>query len=181
MKIRNIAISILIGLFLVTLPAATAQYLPQGGGQFYVNQPYNAAQPGYIMPPASMAPNEAASAAPNANMNFGQQTYPYTAPWGAPAACAAAPLAATCGPVAAPCGASACGPFTAGFTYSAQQASAFGPFTPPVTQAAEQFYQYPGLTPYGPYPGAGYTAAGGVGFDPATGYYGPYGGVMPLA
>jgi hypothetical protein len=49
-----------------------------------------------------------------------------------------------------------------------------------VAQASEQFYQYPGLTPFGAYPGAGYAAAGGVGFDPATGYYGPYGAVTPL-
>jgi hypothetical protein len=176
MNVKNIAISILIGLFLVNaaLLTANAQYIDTtGGDQIYVNQPYNAAQPGYIMPPTGMAP----SAAPNAN--FAQQPYSYAAPYmGAPAQYAA-PLAVPCGaPLAAPV--APCGPFTSGFTYSAQQASAFSPFTPPVSQAAEQFYQFPGLTPFGPYPGAGYAAAGGVGFDPISGYYGPYGALTPL-
>jgi hypothetical protein len=189
MNVKNITISILTGLFLVNaaLLTANAQYIDTtGGGQIYVNQPYNAAQPSYIAPPTGMAPNavpNAAYAAPNAN--FAQQPYSYAAPY------MGAPYAAPCGPVAAPCAAplavpcattpvAPCGPFTSGFTYSAQQASAFGPFTPPVSEAAEQFYQLPGLTPYGPYPGSGYSAAGGVGFDPVTGYYGPYGGVTPL-
>ncbi len=163
MKIKNIAISILIGLLLAggASLAAGAQYAPQGGDQIYVNQPYNAEQPGNIVPPASMAPN----------MGF---AYPYAAPY------AGVGAAYECGPVAAPI-AAPCGPFTAGYEFSAQQSSAFGPFTPPVAQASEQFYQYPGLTPYGPYPGSGYLAAGGVGFDPVTGYYGPYGMATPLA
>jgi hypothetical protein len=123
----------------------------------------------------------APSAAPNAN--FAQQPYSYAAPY------MGAPYSAPCGPVEAPCAAplavpfetvAPCEPFTSGFTYSAQQASAFGPFTPPVSQAAEQFYQFPGLTPFGAYPGAGFAAAGGMGFDPISGYYGPYGGVTPL-
>jgi len=186
MNVKNIAISILVGLFLVNaaLLTASAQYIDTtGGSQIYVNQPYNAAQPNYFMPPTGMAPNAAPNAAPYAN--FAQQPYPYAAPYmGAPAPCAT-----PCGPVAAPCAAplavpfdtvAPSGPFTSGYTYSAQQASAFGPFTPPVSQAAEQFYQFPGLTPFGPYPGAGYAASGGVGFDPVTGYYGPYGGVTPL-
>jgi hypothetical protein len=198
MNVKNIAISILVGLFLVSTAslAASAQYIDTTvGDQIYVNQPANAAQPSYIMPPANMAPaapanaaaNMAANAAPYANAampysmgNFAQQPYSYAAPYaGAPAACAApfaAPLAAPCVAPVAPCS-----PVTGGFTYSTQQASAFGPFTPPVTQAAEQFYQYPGLTPFGAYPGAGYAAEGGVGFDPVSGYYGPYGGVTPLA
>jgi hypothetical protein len=197
MNVKNITISILIGLLLVnaTLLAASAQYIDTtGGSQIHVNQPYNAAQPSYIMPPTSMAANAAApagvpnvvsSAVPNAvpYENFAQQPYPYAAPY------MGMPYSAPCGPVAAPCAAplavpfgavAPCGPFTSGYTYSAQQASAFGPFTPPVSQAAEQFYQFPGLTPYGPYPGAGYAASGGVGYDPVTGYYGPYGGVTPL-
>jgi hypothetical protein len=205
MKVKDIAISILIGLFLVNAAslAASAQYIDTtGGGQIYVNQPNNAAQPGYIMPPASMAPNYAPVSAANAvppYANFAQQPYSYAAPYsGAPYSAPYGPVAAPCGvspavpfeavapcsPVAAPCGVTPvvapCAPFTSGFEYSAQQSSAFGPFTPPVTEAAEQFYQYPGLTPFGPYPGAGYAAAGGVGFDPISGYYGPYGAVTPL-
>jgi hypothetical protein len=203
MNVKNITISILIGLFLVNaaLLTANAQYIDTtGGGQIYVNKPYNAAQPSYIVPPTGMAPTAAPNAVPNAayaepnaayaepNANFAQQPYSYTAPYtGAPYAAPCGPVAAPCAaPLAAPCGAplaapvAPCGPFTSGFTYGAQQASAFGPFTPPVSEAAEQFYQFPGLTPYGPYPGAGYAATGGVGFDPMTGYYGPYGGVTPL-
>jgi hypothetical protein len=80
----------------------------------------------------------------------------------------------------APAPAAAYGPYTSGFVYSAQKSAAFGPFAPPVAEASEQFYQLPGLTPFGPYPGAGYALAGGVGFDPVTGYYGPYGAYMPL-
>ncbi len=185
MNFKNITISILIGLFLVALalPGANAQYIDTAGdSQIYVNQPYNSAQQSNIMPPAGMAPeaavNTAAGAAPYAAApyaapyagNFAQQPYAYAAPYvGAPA------CEAPFGLAAAPCG-----PFTSGFTYSAQQASSCGPFAPPETFAAEQFYQFPGLTPYGAYPGAGYAAAGGVGLDPVTGYYGPYGGVTPL-
>ncbi len=236
MKFKNIAISILIGLFLVSaaLLTASAQYIDTtGGSQIYVNQPYDVAQPGNFLPqpgnflpPAGLAPgasadvvaaNVAANAGPgvaaygspyaapyaaNAALpyaNFAQQPYTYADPYvGAPApdafasplgpmaveAPCAAPLAVPCAaPLAVPFAAAPvapCGPFTAGFTYSAQQSSAFGPCTPPVTEAAEQFYQYPGLTPYGAYPGTGYAAAGGVGFDPLSGYYGPYGAFTPL-
>jgi hypothetical protein len=158
MKLRTIVISILLGLFLssAALLTASAQYIQPAADQIMVNQPYGST-PESIMPPAG----------------FVQQQYPY--PASPPAALYAAPLAAPCAaPVAA------CGPYTSGFTYSASQSSAFGPFTPPVTQATEQFYQYPGMTPFGAYPGAGYAAAGGVGFDPATGYYGPYGAYTPL-
>jgi hypothetical protein len=173
MKSKSLVISILIGLFLanVALLTANAQYaqpIAGSGDQVLVNQPYDVARQGNIMPQA----------------NFAQQTYPYAEPYtgvNAPydASLAASPYAAPC---AAPCAAPAveCGPYTSGFTYSAQQSSSFGPFSPPVAQASEQFYQYPGLTPFGAYPGAGYAAAGGVGFDPVTGYYGPYGAVTPL-
>ncbi len=164
MKSRNIVISVLSGLFLACLAmaAAGAQYVPPSADQVLVNQPY-AAGTSNIVPPAGFA-----SPGMDAAYPLGATMAPY-------GACAA--------PVAAPCIAAApvaCGPFTSGFTYSATQSSAYGPFTPPVAQAAEQFYQYPGLTPYGPYPGAGYAAAGGVGFDPMSGYYGPYGAYTPL-
>jgi hypothetical protein len=98
-------------------------------------------------------------------------------PFADPYACGT-PMAAA--PCVAPCVAPVAAPFTSGFTYSTQQSSAFGPLTPPVTQASEQFYQFPGLTPYGAYPGAGYAATGGVGYDPYSGYYGPYGGYTPI-
>ena len=180
-----------------------------GGDQILVNQPYNPANnrivaPASMMPAANAAPSNAAPVeagyAPNAN--FAQQPYAYTNPYmaqgygyGAPATCGGPMIpatacdtpVATCGvplatPCVAPCAApvAAVAPFTSGYTYSANQASAFGPFTPPVSQASEQFYQYPGLTPYGAYPGAGYAATGGVGLDPMTGYYGPYGAYTPL-
>lgn len=171
-------------LFLTSMAslAASAQYIDTtGGSQIYVNQPANAAQPGNIMPSAGMMPGVAAYGAANAgagaavpNANFAQQPYPYADPYAGAVAPAACGVPFTAAPVVP------CGPFTSGFSYSAQQASAFGPFTPPVAEAAEQFYQYPGLTPFGAYPGAGYAAAGGVGFDPISGYYGPYGGVVPL-
>lgn len=205
---KKVTLMLLLGLFMISaaLLTANAQYIDtNSGGQIYANQPYNAAQPSNFVPPTGMA--SAANTVPNAN--FAQQPYSYAAPYLGASVPAAAPYAAPygtmmpaagpyTGPVAAPCAAPLaaplaapcttplaapvvpCGPFTSGFTYSAQQASAFGPFTPPVSQAAEQFYQFPGLTPYGPYPGAGYATAGGVGFDPLTGYYGPYGGVTPL-
>jgi hypothetical protein len=192
MKLKSLVISILIGLLLANaaLHTANAQYASPtatGGDQIFVNQAYDAAQPANIMPQAGMM---AGASAANA-ANFAQQPYsyaepyaaanmPYASPYGMGPA-GVAPLAAPCAaPLAAvPC-ADACGPYTSGFTYSAQQSSSFGPFSPPVAQASEQFYQYPGLTPFGAYPGAGYAAAGGVGLDPATGYYGPYGAVTPL-
>jgi hypothetical protein len=95
------------------------------------------------------------------------------------------PLAGGCGiPFGGTCAAPLVGgvaaPFTQGFTYANQQSAAFGPFTPPVSQASEAFYQYPGLTPFGAYPGAGFAATGGVGLDPISGYYGPYGAYTPL-
>ncbi|HTY89971.1 MAG TPA: hypothetical protein VMC84_02235 [Methanocella sp.] len=168
MKSRTIVISLLLGLIIaqVALLSAGAQYIPAAADQIMVNQPYGAANSN-ILPPAC----------------FAQPQYPYAAQPGVPAAvpfgACDAPLAAACtAPLAAPV--VAYGPYTSGFTYSATQSSAYGPFTPPVTQATEQFYQYPGLTPYGAYPGAGYAAAGGIGYDPATGYYGPYGSFTPL-
>lgn len=174
MKSRNIVISVLLGLLLAGAASltASAQYVQPASDQFLVNQPYGTAS--NIVPPA----------------NFAQQQYPYSgvnAPYPAPFDTAALSPYATCAtPLAAPLVApfaapvTACGPYTSGFTYSATQSSAFGPFAPPVSQATEQFYQYPGLTPFGAYPGAGYAAAGGVGFDPMSGYYGPYGAYTPI-
>ncbi len=165
MKIR-IALSVLtVLLFLfLALPAGAQNAAPAYGdqtnapsaGEIYVNQPYGAV-PGTEYP-----------------ANFG----PYADAYSTPAACAA-PLAAPGAiPLAAPI--APCGPYTSGFTYSAQTASACGPFTPPVAQTSEQFYQYPGLTPYGAYPGGGYAYTNGIGFDPASGYYGPFGAATYL-
>ncbi len=157
MKFKNIIVPVLLGLFLASAASLTAgaQYVQPAADQIMVNQPYGST-PGSILPPAGFA-------------------QPYAALDALPAAPCAAPLAAPCvAPVAT------CGPFTSGFTYSATRSSAFGPFTPPLAEATEQFYQYPGISPYGAYPGAGYAAASGVGFDPATGYYGPYGAYTPL-
>lgn len=190
MKCKKITLLIFVGLlFFLAVPAASnAQNVALGNGsQIAVNRPYTGAEANNIVPPAS----------------FAQQSYPYAEPYAGNAAYspyAAAPygssvIPATAGaydvpcaspaiygtdavPVAAPVAAG--GPYTAGFTYSAQQASAFGPFSPPASQVSEQYYQWPGITPYGAYPGTGYSATGGVGFDPASGYYGPYGGVTPL-
>jgi len=196
MKMRTIVISILVALFLanVASPVAGAQSVPPAGDQFLVNQPIGAGGPTDIMAPSSMMPK--ANSVPYAGTNepyaapydtsayapYGAYGSPYGA-CGTPLACSA-PLAAPCvSPCVSPCvtPAVATAPFTSGFTYSASQSSAFGPFTPPVSQATEQFYQYPGLTPYGAYPGAGFSAVGGVGFDPISGYYGPYGAAAPIA
>ncbi|BAI60148.1 hypothetical protein MCP_0076 [Methanocella paludicola SANAE] len=169
MKLRNIVVPVLIGLFLASaaLLTASAQYARPASDQILVNQPYGSMQDN-ILPPAS----------------FEQQQYPFAAsPLAAPYGALEAPPVAPCAaPLAAPCAAPVAtyGPFTSGFTYSATRSSAFGPFAPPVAEATEQFYQYPGISPYGAYPGAGYAAASGVGFDPATGYYGPYGAYTPL-
>jgi hypothetical protein len=186
MKLKSLVISILMGLVLVNAAvlSANAQYIQpsaSGGDQILVNQPYNAAQPSDILAPASMM---GAANAAGLGQPYSYAT-PYTganAPFATPYAGGAIPdiaLAAPCaGTLAAPV--AACGPYTSGFTYSAQQSSSYGPFSPPVAQASEQFYQYPGLSPFGAYPGAGYAAAGGVGFDPVTGYYGPYSAYTPL-
>ncbi len=176
MNVKTLSMTLLLGLFVLgaALLTANAQYSDTKGGsdQILVNQPANAAQAGNLMPQAGMAKGE----------NFAQQPYAYADPYLANGVCA--PAAGLCAaPLAAPCAAAPvlpCGPFTGGFAYSTQQSSAFGPFTPPVAQASEQFYQFPGLSPCGAYPGTGYAATGGVGFDPASGYYGPYGGFMPL-
>lgn len=150
MNVKSLAISLLFGAFILNAALLTA------GAQDCVNQPYSADQPYSLMPQAGMPLMEAASE-------------PFL---GAPVAAPVVP-----GPIS---GVAACGPYTSGFVYSAQRSAAFGPFTPPVAEASERFYQMPGLTPFGPYPGAGYALAGGVGFDPATGYYGPYGAYEPL-
>lgn len=65
-----------------------------------------------------------------------------------------------------------------GFAHSFQKTVAFGPFTPPVGDVSEQFYQYPGFSPFGAYPGGGYAYNLGVGPTPAG--YAPYGGFTYL-
>jgi hypothetical protein len=151
-----------------TIPAAAN--MPTGASMPYaanMASPYAAASP-YTMPYAS-----------SCGVPYGADV-PYGGPIVAPLAgapCAAPLVAPMVAPFASPIVAS---PLTGGFTYSNSQSSAFGPFSPPVSQASEQFYQYPGLTPFGAYPGTGYAATGGVGFDPVSGYYGPYGGITPL-
>lgn len=192
-------------LFLATASLVTsAQYVAPGYGQpagsfgsngpLGVNEPTSATAPYAAGVPANAAASGAVNqpyAATGAPINPGSciPNAPYTASLPCAAPLAAAPYAAPLGaPLAAPCGVPFAGaplaapvaPFSGGFTFSTQSASAFGPCTPPVSQTSEQFYQFPGLTPCGPYPGAGYAATGGVGFDPVTGYYGPFGAAMPL-
>jgi hypothetical protein len=164
-----------MGFLVLNTALLTANAQTKGGDQIYVNQPYDPSQPSNIVPPASFAQQQYPYAEPY--MNGGGCAPSMGMPYAEPYACGM-PMAAA--PCAVPCAAPCVAPYTAGYSYSTQQSSAFGPFTPPVTQASEQFYQYPGLTPYGAYPGAGYAAMGGVGYDPMSGYYGPYGGYTPL-
>jgi hypothetical protein len=160
MKI-GITLSVLtVLLFLAfALPAAGAQYAAPAygdqsnapyGGEIYLNEPYGGV-------PGTMYP-----------AGFGQYAAPLDAYAAPPVLPDAVPLTA---PVV---------PYTSGFTHSAQSSSAYGPFTPPVAQASEQYYQYPGLTPYGAYPGSGFAYTNGIGFDPASGYYGPFGAATYL-
>jgi hypothetical protein len=145
--------------------------------------------------PAAEQYGNAAGALPAASPYAAAYGTPYAGLYGGPVGTGltscAAPLAAPLAtplvtPCAAPCAVpiaaplAAVGPYSSGFTYAKQMSSAYGPFTPPVSQASEQYYQYPGVTPYGVYPGAGYAATGGVGYDPASGYYGPFGAYTPL-
>lgn len=65
-----------------------------------------------------------------------------------------------------------------GFTRTYQQSSVGGTFIPPQTQVSETFYSYPGISPYGAYPGGGYAYNYGVGPTPYG--YGPYGGFTYL-
>jgi hypothetical protein len=189
MKIEKFTILILVGLLFLSM----ASLATNAQNTIPVNEPYNQAQPANIVPPASFAqqpysyaePNANAPAMPATNMPYGapmmsglQGAAPCGVPCAAGVPCAGTPCVGA--PLVAPIVAPVAGPYTNSFAYSNQQSSAFGPFTPPVTQASEQFYQYPGLTPYGVYPGAGYAATGGIGFDPMSGYYGPYGAYTPL-
>lgn len=78
---------------------------------------------------------------------------------------------APCGPV---------GPLvqTGGFTRTVSGSSVGGTFIPPQTQVSDTFYSYPGISAFGPYPGAGYASTYGIGFTPFG--YTPYGGFTYL-
>ena len=200
MKIEKFTLLILVGLLLLSIASLTANAQNASPNMIPVNEPANQAQPANLMPQANFAqqpytyaePYANSGAMPAVNSPYGNPTMagiaPYGASYGAGVPCAGAPLAAgvpcagapLVAPVVPAIAGPVVGPYTNSFTYSNQQSSAFGPFTPPVTQASEQFYQNPGITPYGVYPGAGYAATGGIGFDPASGYYGPFGAYTPL-
>lgn len=70
------------------------------------------------------------------------------------------------------------GVVSGGFTHSFQKSVAYGPFAPPVGEVAEQYYEFPGLSPFGAYPGGGYAYDYGLGMTPNG--YGPYGGFTYL-
>lgn len=67
---------------------------------------------------------------------------------------------------------------TGGFTRTYQQNVAGGTFVPPQAEVSETFYSYPGISAFGPYPGAGYAYDYGVGMTPCG--YGPFGGFTYL-
>jgi hypothetical protein len=81
-------------------------------------------------------------------------------------------LAATVS-VSAQCG--PCGPCagSGGFTRTVSASSVVGTFIPPQAQVSDTFYSFPGVSAFGPYPGAGYSAVQGIGFTPCG--YSPYG------
>ena len=62
---------------------------------------------------------------------------------------------------------------TGGFTRTYQQNYAGGTFVPPQAEISEAFYQYPGVSAFGVYPGGGYAYDYGVGMTPYG--YTPYG------
>jgi hypothetical protein len=68
-----------------------------------------------------------------------------------------------------------CGPCvqTAGYTRTISGSSVSGTFIPPQAQVSDTFYSYPGVSAFGPYPGAGYSSVSGIGFTPYG--YSPYG------
>jgi hypothetical protein len=78
----------------------------------------------------------------------------------------------------APCGPA--GPLvqTGGFTRTVSASAVGGTFVPPQAQVSDTFYSYPGISPFGPYPGAGYASTQGIGFTPYG--YTPYGGFTYL-
>ncbi|MGA9141825.1 MAG: hypothetical protein WBZ29_16485 [Methanocella sp.] len=73
-----------------------------------------------------------------------------------------------------------CGPLvqTGGFTRTVSASAVGGTFVPPQAQVSDTFYSYPGISPFGPYPGAGYASTEGIGFTPYG--YMPYGGFTYL-
>jgi hypothetical protein len=73
-----------------------------------------------------------------------------------------------------------CGPLvqTGGYTRTVSGSTVGGTFIPPQAQVSDTFYSYPGISSFGPYPGAGYSAVQGVGFTPFG--YSPYGGFTYL-
>ncbi len=73
-----------------------------------------------------------------------------------------------------------CGPLvpTGGFTRTVSASAVAGTFVPPQAQVSDTFYSYPGISAFGPYPGAGYASTEGIGFTPYG--YMPYGGFTYL-
>jgi hypothetical protein len=67
---------------------------------------------------------------------------------------------------------------TGGYTRTVSGSSIAGTFIPPQTQFSDTFYSYPGVSAFGPYPGAGYSSTWGIGFTPFG--YSPYGGFTYL-
>ena len=67
---------------------------------------------------------------------------------------------------------------TGGFTRTYQKSVAGGTCVPPQAEVSETFYQYPGISTLGAYPGCGYAYDYGVGLTPYG--YGPYGGFTYL-
>jgi hypothetical protein len=67
---------------------------------------------------------------------------------------------------------------TGGYTRTISGSTVGGTFVPPQTQVSDTFYSYPGVSAFGPYPGAGYASTYGVGFTPFG--YSPYGGFTYL-
>jgi hypothetical protein len=67
---------------------------------------------------------------------------------------------------------------TGGYTRTISRSSITGTFIPPQTQVSDTFYSYPGVSAFGPYPGAGHSRTRGVGFTPFG--YSPYGGFTYL-
>jgi len=71
-----------------------------------------------------------------------------------------------------------CAPVTGGFTRTVSASSVGGTFVPTQTHVEDTFYRFPGISAFGPYPGAGYAYQAGVGFTPLG--YMPYQGFAYL-
>lgn len=82
------------------------------------------------------------------------------------------------GPIPVPAAVPAVPVVSGGVTRTFTRNIAGGTFVPPQAEVTQSIYSHPGITPYGPYPGAGIASAFGVGFTPMG--YGPYGGTIPL-